>query len=246
MRLRTWSLSLLLAIGACLPAMAQPYISTCETVPFACPTLCAGNTLLLRIFQVLRLPVGSEVQAELSDANGNFGAGSQFLPIDAYHVNVGSTFTPGPYIWTRDVAELYAKFTIPANTPAGTLYNLRIRSSSGFASPDNFHCPGNNHIIVTSPSPALPPIAHDSQGQNKWIGHIYTWNPTTSDPLVTPVLIAAQNFFDPANYQGYALYDSLQLNLSFSTTGRRAGLILQRQLVYLCRRGIANQFLYPL
>ena len=222
MTLRLWGFALFLALGAGNYAQAQ-YISTCETVPFGCPALCGGGILAVRIFQVQRLPNGVTVQAELSDANGNFGGGSQVLPVSQYSTNGGNTYTNGPYTFSGDVSDLYARFIVPATTAVGANYNMRIRASNGFHSSDNFRCPNGGHISITSSSPALPPVPQDAEGQNQWIGHIYAWNPTTSSPLVAPALVNAQSFFSPANYQGHALYDSLSLDLSFSTTGGAPG-----------------------
>lgn len=213
-------LSMALVVLACLahPVSAQ-YISTCETVPFQCPLVCSGGNFTVRVFQVQRLPTGAQVLGELSDPSGNFGAGSQILPISAYSTNSGGTYTPGPYTFRGDVSDLFARFVIPATTPPGSGYNFRIRSSSGFVAQDNFRCPGNGRISVTPGGTTLPPVPQTAEGTNQWIGHVYSWVPTTSNPLTTDALVNAQTIFPPANYQGHVLYDSLNLDLSFSTTG---------------------------
>lgn len=213
-------LSVVLAAFVCLVHRASAqYISTCETVPFQCPLVCAGGNFTVKVFQVQRLPNGAQVQGELSDASGNFGAGSQILPVSAYSTNGGSSYTPGPYIFRGDVSDLFARFVIPAATTPGSNYNFRIRSSSGYAAQDNFRCPGNGRIAVMTGGTPLPPVPQDAQGSNQWIGHVYTWTPTTSAQLTTDPLVSAQTFFAPGNYQGHVLYDSLNLDLSFSTTG---------------------------
>lgn len=213
-------LSVVLAAFVCLAHRASAqYISTCETVPFQCPLVCAGGNFTVKIFQVQRLPNGAQVQGELSDASGNFGAGSQILPVGAYSTNGGSSYTPGPYIFRGDVSDLFARFVIPAATVPGSNYNFRIRSSSGYAAQDNFRCPGNGRIAVMTGGTPLPPVPQDAAGTNQWIAHVYTWTPTTSAQLTTDPLVNAQTFFAPTNYQGHVLYDSLNLDLFFSTTG---------------------------
>ncbi|MES2389425.1 MAG: gliding motility-associated C-terminal domain-containing protein, partial [Bacteroidota bacterium] len=195
------------------------YISLSETVPFTCPVVCTGGSFTVKIFQVQRLPNGSEVQAELSDANGIFGAGSQNLSVAAYSTNGGTNYTNGPYTFRGDVSDLMARFIIPAGTLPGTGYNMRIRSSSGYHSSDNFRCPGQGHITVVAGSSPLPPVTQTTSGDGQWVGHIYTWVPTTAGPINTPTLVDAQHFFDSVNYKGHARYDSLSLDISFSTTG---------------------------
>lgn len=213
-------LSVVLAAFVCLAHQASAqYISTCETVPFQCPLVCAGGNFTVKVFQVQRLPNGAQVQGELSDASGNFGAGSQILPVSAYSTNGGASYTPGPYTFRGDVSDLFARFVIPAATVPGSNYNFRIRSSSGYAAQDNFRCPGNGRIAVMTGGTPLPPVPQDAEGTNQWIAHVYTWTPTTSSPLTTDLLVNAHTFFAPANYQGHVLYDSLNLDLPLSTTG---------------------------
>jgi gliding motility-associated-like protein len=214
--------ALLFSVSTGGSAFAQ-YISTCETVPFACPTVCSGGSVTVKIFQVQRLPVGTLVQAQLSDASGNFGAGAQILPIEAYSTNGGSSYTPGPYAFSHDVSDLFARFAIPASTPVGSNYNLRIRASNGFTADDNFRCPNAGHIAVTAGGQTLPPVPQTEQGQGKWIGHVYTWNPTTGAQLTTDALVNAQTFFSPSAYLGHTLYNSRSLDLNFSETGGMPG-----------------------
>ena len=200
-------------------ACAQPYLSLSEPVPYACPVTCAGGTINVVIYQIQRLPAGSEVQAELSNASGVYGTGSQIMPIAAYSNSSSGPFTTGPYRFTADVSNLYARFVIPAATPAGSGYTMRIRASTGFHSSDNFRCPSSSGITVLSSSPALAQVPQNTEGQNQWKGHIYRWIPTSSSPINTPALVGAQNFFDSVNYQGHAVYDSLSLDLPFDATG---------------------------
>lgn len=199
-------------------SQAQSYISTCETVPFACPSLCQGGTLTVKVFQVLRLPSGSHVQGELSDVNGNFGSGSLILEAAQYSTN-GNTYQAGPYLFNGDASNLFLRFAIPASVPAGSNYKLRIRSSSGYASADNFRCPNNGNISIAPGGAALPPVPQTTAGNGRWIGHIYSWAPTTANPLTTDPQVAQQDFFNPNNYQGHTVYAPLNLDLSFSTTG---------------------------
>lgn len=97
---------------------AAQHISTCETVLLPCPLVFFGGNFTVKVFQVQRLPNGAQIQDELSNVSGNFGAGSQILPVTAYRTNGGAN------------------------------YNFRIRSSSGYAAQDNFRYPGNGYIEV--------------------------------------------------------------------------------------------------
>lgn len=191
------------------------YISFAEPVPYACPNLCAGGTLDLKTPQILTLPLGDTLQALLSDANGSFTSGTRVLPSVAW-ANFGSNvFTAQPYIFNGNAFDIVLRVVIPAGIPAGSQYKLKMRSSSGYVSPDLMRCPssGNINILpVGTPLPTLPP---NSVGDGKWIGSYFTWI-SDGTQLFTPALVAQQDFFNPSRYQGYAVYDNLNFDLTLT------------------------------
>jgi PKD repeat protein len=204
-----------------LNAEAQ-YISRSEPQPYSCPIICQGGTLFLRIFQVQNIPAGSRVQALVSNVNGSFASGTTTLEVSRYTFNQ-STWTPGPYVFSSNVSELFAEFTIPTNFPTGSMYTVKIKSSSGYTSADQFQCGGSNYITVTPYVPPLAAVAQTAEGTNQWIGHVYTWTATTGSILNTPSLINQQSFFSSSNYKGHILKDALSFDVPLSSSGSVPG-----------------------
>lgn len=199
-------------------ALAQ-YISRSEPVPYNCPSICASGTITLKINQIENLPNGAEIQALLSNATGSFATGTQVLSISEFSTNQGNTWQAGPYNFSGNTSDLYALVIIPGGTPVGNNYTIRIQSSSGYVSNDLFQCGGSNFITVT---PLIAPVAgvpQNQQGINSWIGHVYTWTPTTGQELTTPALVNAQNFFSAPNYQGHIVYNNLAFDIVMSEEG---------------------------
>jgi len=199
-----------------LPAQSQ-YMSRSQPVPFACPTVCPGSVITLEVFQVQSLNAGDTVQAWLSNASGSFGSGTTTLTPTAYSLNTGTTWMSGPYIYSSDVNNLYIQITIPANLPAGTGYTIKMKTSSGYVAGDLFSCSGSNYITVTSAYPVLGNLPITASNSNQWVGHVYTWVATTSASLFTTALVDSQDFYDPANYKGYFLKDSLSFDINWLT-----------------------------
>lgn len=192
------------------------YISRSEPVPYNCPTVCASGTITLKIPQIQSLAVGSQVQALLSNAAGSFATGTQVLPVAQYSTNAGTTWQNGPYNYIGNVNDLFIRVTIPAATPAGNNYTIKIQASTGYVSNDLFQCSSSNYITVTPLTTPLAPVPETNYGIGNWIGHVYTWTPSTGSVLNTPTLIASQDFFNTTNYQGHVLYNTLPFDINFN------------------------------
>lgn len=201
------------------------YISRSEPVPYACPTICQGGTLLLKVNQIENLPVGCTVQAQLSNATGGFGAGAQILEASEFSTNLGATWQAGPYVFSSNINNLYMRVVVPVSTPVGNQYTIRMRASTGYTSNDLYQCGGSNTITITAYVPPLAGVANNTAGNGQWFGHVYTWTPTVGGLLNTPALINAQNFFDPTNYEGHVIYNSLSYDVNFTATGGAPGTV---------------------
>lgn len=201
------------------------YISRSEPVPYACPTICQGGTLLLKVNQIENLPVGCTVQAQLSNATGGFGAGAQILEASEFSTNLGATWQAGPYVFSSNINNLYMRVVVPVATPMGNQYTIRMRASTGYTSNDLYQCGGSNTITITAYVPPLAGVANNTTGNGQWFGHVYTWTPTVGGLLNTPALINAQNFFNPTNYEGHVIYNSLSFDVNFTTTGGAPGTV---------------------
>ena len=209
-------LVLIILLGI-LPAEAQ-YISRSQLPDNSCPTVCPGSVITLEVFQVQNLNVGDTLQAWMSNATGSFASGTVVLNPIAYSLNTGTSWTIGPYLYSASVNNLYIQIQIPANQPVGTGYTIYMKSSSGYVSTNLFQCSGTNAITVTSAYPTLGNLAINAEGINQWIGHAYTWTSTVAQPLFTTPLVDSQDFFNPANYQGYFLKNSLSFDLNWVTS----------------------------
>ncbi len=208
----------------CFPAWGQ-YISRSEPVPYNCPVVCVSGTLTLKIPQIQNLPAGSQIQALLSNASGSFASGTQVLPVASYSTNTGTSWINGTYTFSSNINDLYIRVIIPIGTTTGSNYTIKIQASTGYVSNDLFQCSGSNTITISPYVAPLPQVNQSDFGNGAWIGHVYTWTPTTSVILNTPALVNAQTFFDPINYQGHVLYTPLALNLLFSSTGGVPGIL---------------------
>jgi gliding motility-associated-like protein len=203
----------------CSATASAQYISRSEPVPYACPAVCAGGRFILKIPQIDNLPAGSIIQALLSNAAGSFATGTQTINATRYSLNQGTNWTNGSYTFTGNITNLYFEITIPGATPPGNGYTIKIKASTGYTSNDLFQCSGGNVITVTPYITPLAQVPQNQQGIGNWIGHVYTWTPTTSGLLNTPALINAQTFFGPANYQGHVIYNPLTFDLNLSANG---------------------------
>jgi len=203
----------------CSATASAQYISRSEPVPYSCPVVCAGGRIVLKIPQIDNLPAGSVIQALLSNATGSFGSGTQTLNATRYSLNQGTNWTNGSYTFTGNITNLYFEITIPGATPPGNGYTIKIKASTGYTSNDLFQCSGGNVITVTPYVPPLAQVPQNQQGVGNWIGHVYTWTPSTASLLNTPSLVNAQTFFGAANYQGHVLYTPFSFDLNLSASG---------------------------
>jgi len=207
------------------PAGAQQFIDLSEPVPFLCPVVCAGGSIVAKVFRIQGLQ-GSQLQAVLSSAQGSFATGAQTLPIAAYSTNNGSSYTSGPYtVSNNDVANLVVRVVVPAATAAGGNYQLKFRTTSYNGSANLLRCPGGPaRILVAAPTPVVAPVPPTTQGIGQWVAHLYTWSPTTTTKLDNPTLVGQQDFFNSTNYKGHIIYDSLSLDQNFTATGGCPGI----------------------
>ncbi len=213
--MKTYAVLLCCLIGV-FAGNAQ-YISRSQPLPFACPSVCPGSTLLLEVFQVQNLNNGDTVQALLSNANGSFNSGTTILSGTRYSLNTGTSWVNGPCLFSSNINDLYFEITIPQNFPTGSSYTIKMKSSSGYTSSDLFQCNGGNYITVTAGYSTLSPVSPNTAGNNQWFGHVYTWTPTTGQQLTTPQLVAAQDFFNGNNYKGHFVKNSLSFDINYNT-----------------------------
>lgn len=199
--------------------MAAQYISRSEPVPYNCPSTCAGGTIILKIPQVQNLPNGALLQALLSNANGSFASGTTALSSTRYSFNQGNTWINGAYTFSGNVNDLYFEITIPTSQPSGSNYTIRMISNNGYQSPDLFQCSGGDKITVSAGYTPLPPVSPTAQGTNQWIAHVYTWTPSTPQPLTTDQLTATQDFYNTQNYKGHFLKNSLSFDINYMMNG---------------------------
>ncbi len=222
------------------------YISRCQPVENDCPIVCPGSVMTLEVFQVQSLNQGDTVQALLSNATGSFSSGTTTLSFTQYNLTSDTSWTPGPFIYSSDVNNLYFQITIPVGLPAGTGYTIKMKTSAGYIASDLFQCSGGNYFTVTSAYATLSPQPASTEGTNQWIGHVYTWSATTTEPLFTSALIDEQDFFDPLNYKGYFLEDSLSFDINYltATGGVCPGQpeVLNNGTSIPCSQGYADNF----
>ncbi len=187
-----------------VPIVAQAqYISTSETVPYTCPSVCAGGTLVLKIFQLQNLTSGAQVQAILSNSTGGFGSGTTTINCNRYSTSSATgPWINGPYAFSSNASNVFFEFTIPATATPATGYTVHFKSGATVGA--NMQMPCTGFTITPSYTP-LAALAPSTYGNGQWIAHAYTWTPTTGAQLNTAALVAAQNFFDPLNYKGHFL-----------------------------------------
>ena len=221
-------------------------MSRSQPVPFACPTVCPGSVIVLDIPQVQNLSSGDTIQAWFSNSAGSFSSGTTTLNSTAYSLNSGTSWTTGAYTFSSNLNDLYIKVTIPANMPAGSAYTIKMKTSSGYVAGDLFSCSGSNYITITTAYPVLGSVPITAEGSNQWVSHVYTWTPTTSSVLSTPIFVGQQDFFNINNYQGYFLKDSLNFDINFNTAsgGTAPGQpgILNDGTNIPCSSGFASDF----
>ena len=195
------------------------YISMSEPVPYSCPVICASGTITLKVNQIENLPAGSQIEALLSNAAGSFATGTQVLPFSEFSTNNGTTWQLGPYVFSANINNLYARIVIPIATPPGSNYTIKIQASTGYVSNDLFQCSGTNFITITPYVAPIAPISPNAQGSGNWNGHVYQWTPTTGNTLNTPGIVAAQDFFNNSNYQGHVVINPLSFDINLSANG---------------------------
>jgi gliding motility-associated-like protein len=195
------------------------YISRSEPVPYSCPVICASGTITLKVNQIENLPAGSQIEALLSNAAGSFATGTQVLPFSEFSTNNGTTWQLGPYVFSANINNLYARIVIPIATPPGSNYTIKIQASTGYVSNDLFQCSGTNFITITPYVAPIAPISPNAQGSGNWNGHVYQWTPTTGNTLNTPGIVAAQDFFNNSNYQGHVVINPLSFDINLSANG---------------------------
>lgn len=201
-----------------VPIVTQAqYISTSETVPYTCPSVCAGGTLVLKIFQLQNLTSGAPVQAVLSNSTGGFGSGTTTINCNRYSTSSATgPWINGPYTFSSNASNVFFEFTIPATATPATGYTVHFKSGATVGA--NMQMPCTGFTITPSYTP-LAALAPSTYGNGQWIAHAYTWTPTTGAQLNTAALVAAQNFFDPLNYKGHFLKNSLSFNLDYTPNG---------------------------
>lgn len=209
-----------------ISAVRAQYISRSEPVPYDCPSVCAGGSLILKVNQIHNFSSGIQIQAQLSNSGGGFSSLTSNLTTVKYSLNNGNSWVNGPFVFQSNVNDVLFDVLIPAAQTPGINYTIRMISSSGYISNDLFQCGSNNKIKVTPSYSPLAAVPSSTIATNQWIAHAYTWVPSTSQIINTPVLIAAQSFFNPINYKGHFLKNSLNFDLNFTATaGKMPGQI---------------------
>jgi len=199
-----------------LSAKAQ-YISTSETVPYVCPSVCASGTLVLKIFQLQNLTSGAQVQAVLSNSTGGFGSGTATISCNRYStVSATGPWINGPYTFSSNASNVFFEFTIPAATVPASGYTVHFKSGATIGANMQMPCTG---FTVTPSYAPLTALAPSTAGAGQWIAHAYTWTPTTGAILNTAALVAAQSFFNPANYKGHFIKNSLSFDINYTPNG---------------------------
>lgn len=221
------------------------YISRSEPVPYDCPSICAGGSLVLKINQIHNFSTGVQIQAQLSNAGGSFSSLAVNLTTVKYSLNNGNSWINGPFIFQNNVNDVLFDVLIPASLTPSMNYTIRMISNSGYISNDLFQCGSNNKIKITPSYSPLAAVPSSTSANNQWIAHAYTWVPSGSQILNTPALIAAQNFYDAANYKGHFLKNSLNFDLNFTATaGKMPGQIgvTHDGTSFSCGEGYATNF----
>ncbi len=219
------------------------YISTSETVPFVCPSVCAGGVLVLKIFQLQNLTVGAQVQAVLSNPTGGFGSGTTSISCNRYSlVSINGPWIVGAYTFTGNVSNVFFEFTIPSTAVPAAGYTVRF--VSGATTGANMQMPCTGFTITPSYVP-LAAVVPSTSATNQWIAHAYTWTSTTGALLNTSALIAAQDFFNPTNYKGHFLKNTLNFDINYTPNGGKmpGGFgVLHDGTSFQCGAGYTNNF----
>jgi gliding motility-associated-like protein len=226
-------------------AVRAQYISRSEPVPYDCPSVCAGGTLILKVNQIHNFSSGIQIQAQLSNSGGSFSSLTSNLTTVKYSLNNGNSWVNGPFVFQSNVNDVLFDVLIPAAQTPGINYTIRMISSSGYISNDLFQCSSNSKIKVTPSYNPLAAVPSSTITNNQWIAHAYTWIPSTSQIINTPALIAAESFFNPINYKGHFLKNSLNFDLNFTATaGKMPGQIgvTHDGTSFSCGEGYATNF----
>jgi gliding motility-associated-like protein len=228
-----------------ISAVRAQYISRSEPVPYDCPSVCAGGSLILKVNQIHNFSSGIQIQAQLSNSGGGFSSLTSNLTTVKYSLNNGNSWVNGPFVFQSNVNDVLLDVLIPAAQTPGINYTIRMISSSGYISNDLFQCGSNNKIKVTPSYSPLAAVPSSTITTNQWIAHAYTWVPSTSQIINTPALIAAQSFFNPINYKGHFLKNSLNFDLNFTASaGKMPGQIsiTHDGTSFSCGEGYATNF----
>jgi|GEM_PF-2887926 len=201
------------------PTINNSVVAFDSTCSAAGSKLCSGGSVTVRIGGLLGLKTGAELKALVISPTF-----TDSLPVAQYSTTPGGPYLPGPYIYNGDVPDLYVRLNIPTTLPLGDGYRLQFKTTLNTDTANYLRCAGGGlyTLRVVEPPRTVPAVPQTAFGQNQWIGHMYTYSPTTTGEI-TPVLVPLQNFYDPARYQGRINYDSLRLDINYGTTGGAPG-----------------------
>ena len=217
MNFKNLFLAILMALS--IGSKAQ-FIDIAESVPFGCPSVCAGGTIVLKIFNIQNLPFGAPVQAVLSSPTGSFASGITYINSNRFStVSATGPWTNGAYTFSGNLTNLYFELTVPSNAIPSNTYNIRFRSAvAPFTQGNTLNLPGGtcSGLSITPSYTPLAAVAQTAIGSGAWIAHAYTWTSTTGAALTTPALIQQQTFFGSNNYKGHFLKNTLNFDLNFT------------------------------
>jgi len=219
MKIQKYTFLVLLIIVFIKSNANAQYISRSEPIPYNCPSICAGGKLILKINQIENFPNSTLIQALLSNSGGSFASDTSHLSSVRYSFNQGSSWINGAYSFSGNMSDLYFEIEFPNSQTVGSNYTIRMQASTGYQSPDLFQCSGGDKITITPSYSPLSAVNDTDKTIGKWIAHAYTWTSTTPSILNTPALIASQNFFNPINYKGHFLKNSLNFDINYTTSG---------------------------
>lgn len=184
-----------------LPARAA-YLSRPELVDynFASANICEKAQLRIK-FDHENFNAGNLFTVEVSQ-NGAFGTGNTYTLI-------------GNLSQSGNQQNVFMTLTFPANIPAGNNYRLRVRGSN----PITYSSQLNEFPFSIS---KLSPSDPNFYPENRWRGYFYTWTPS-----ITGTILDANNedIFNPLNYKGYIVEDSLSFEYNWGNNTNAPGVL---------------------
>jgi gliding motility-associated-like protein len=192
------------------------YLDISQPEPYGNGTLlaCAGTNAVFKLNRVQNMNAGSVITLLLSDANGNFSPGTTLSTVK-YSLN-NSSWTNGYFIVSgggMDIAPLYLTVKIPAGSPSGTGYKVRVQSTNPVMQGGN----NNGNITINTP-PAAPSLStsppYDQFGNGRWIAQTFSWSPVNSG-VIDQTNVGSEAFFDPNNYLGYFDFTNISFDLNY-------------------------------